>query len=313
MPKISLIGSGQIGSIVGQLCLQANIGDVLLYDVVEGVPQGRCLDLKHFCSISGINRKIIGTNKIEDIENSDVIVITAGMQRKEGMSREDLIGINGKIMKNVAESVKTYSPNAFVICVSNPLDIMVNVFHKYSNLPVHKICGMAGILDAARFRTLLSEKLKVAPENINTILLGGHGDLMIPLQSYTSISGIPLSEFIKKKIINNDEVNEIIQKTRDMGAEIIKLCKMSATFAPAAAIVKMIKSYFYNENQLFTCAVYLNNIYKCNNMFVGATAQINAEGIKPVEFTLTKEEQDLFDKSINHVKQSTQKAFEIIN
>ncbi|SBS85361.1 malate dehydrogenase, putative [Plasmodium ovale] len=309
MTKISLIGSGQIGAIVGELCLVENLGDIVLYDVVQGVPQGKSLDLKHFSAILGVNRKIIGTNNVEDIKDSDIIVITAGIQRKEGMTREDLIGINGKIMKSVAESVKLYSPNAFVICVSNPLDIMVNVFHKYSNLPYEKICGMAGVLDTARFRTLLAVKLNVSPENVNAIILGGHGDLMVPLERYTSISGIPLSEFVKKNVINKTEINEILEKTRDMGAEIIKLAKASAAFAPAAAIIKMMKSYLHNQNQLFTCAVYLKGEYNCKDLYVGSTAVINAKGAHPVEFPLTKEEQDLYDKSIAHVKENTQKAF----
>ncbi|SBT38197.1 malate dehydrogenase, putative (MDH) [Plasmodium ovale wallikeri] len=309
MTKISLIGSGQIGAIVGELCLVENLGDIVLYDVVQGIPQGKSLDLKHFSAILGVNRKIIGTNNVEDIKDSDIIVITAGIQRKEGMTREDLIGINGKIMKSVAESVKLYSPNAFVICVSNPLDIMVNVFHKYSNLPYEKICGMAGVLDTARFRTLLANKLNVSPENVNAIILGGHGDLMVPLERYTSISGIPLSEFVKKNVINKTEINEILEKTRDMGAEIIKLAKASAAFAPAAAIIKMMKSYLHNQSQLFTCAVYLNGEYNCKDLYVGSTAVINSKGVHPVEFPLTKEEQDLYDKSIAHVKENTQKAF----
>ncbi|GAW81842.1 malate dehydrogenase [Plasmodium gonderi] len=313
MTKISMIGSGQIGAIVGQLVLMENIGDIVLYDVMEGVPQGKSLDLKHFSTIMGINRKIIGTNNVEDIKDSDVIVITAGIQRKEGMTREDLIGINGKIMKSVAESVKLYSPNAFVICVSNPLDIMVNVFHKYSGLPYQKICGMAGILDTSRFRTLLAEKLNVSPDNVSQVLLGGHGDLMVPLERYCSVSGIPLSEFVKQGLITKDEINEITQKTRGMGAEIIKLAKSSATFSPAAAIVKMIKSYLYNESQLYTCAVYLNGVYNCSDLYVGSTAVINNSGVKPVEFTLTQEEKELYDKSIAFVRDHTQKAFAMIN
>ncbi|KAI4837316.1 malate dehydrogenase [Plasmodium brasilianum] len=313
MPKISLIGSGYIGALVGQLCLVDNLGDVVLYDVVQGVPQGKGLDLKHLSTILGVNRIITGTNNIEDIKDSDVIVITAGVQRKEGMSREDLIGVNGKIMKSVAESVKTYSPNAFVICVSNPLDIMVNVFHKYSNLPHEKICGMAGILDTARFRTLLAEKLNVSPANINAIILGGHGDLMVPLERYCSVSGIPLSEFVKKNLITSKDINEVIEKTRDMGAEIIKLAKSSAAFAPAAAIVNMIKSFLYNQNKLFTCAVYLNGLYKCSDLFVGSTTFINNKGVYPIEFPLTQEEQQLYDKSIEHVKVNVKKAFDIIN
>ncbi|CRH00951.1 malate dehydrogenase, putative [Plasmodium relictum] len=312
MTKISLIGSGQIGALVGELCLIENLGDIVLYDVVQGIPQGKCLDLKHFSTILGVNRNILGSNNIEDIKDSDVIVITAGMQRKEGMTREDLIGINGKIMKNVAESVKLYSPNAFVICVSNPLDIMVNVFSKYSNIPHEKVCGMAGILDTSRFRTLLAEKLNVSPENVNAVILGGHGDLMVPVERYCSVSGIPLSDFVNKNIISQKEINEIVEKTRDGGAEIIKLAKASACFAPAAAITKMIKSFLFNQNQLFTCAVYLNGIYNCNDLYVGSTATINSKGAFPVEFPLTKQEQELYDKSIAHVKENTQKAFDMI-
>ncbi|CRG93763.1 malate dehydrogenase, putative [Plasmodium gallinaceum] len=313
MTKISLIGSGQIGALVGELCLIENLGDIVLYDIAVGTPQGKCLDLKHFSTILGVNRKILGTNNIEDIKDSDIIVITAGMQRKEGMTREDLIGINGKIMKSVAESVKLYSPNAFVICVSNPLDIMVNVFHKYSNLPHEKICGMAGILDTSRFRTLIAEKLNVSSENVNAIILGGHGDLMVPLVRYCSVSGIPLTDFVNQNFISQKDINEIVEKTRDGGAEIIKLAKASACFAPAAAIVKMIKSYLFNQNQLFTCAVYLKGIYNCDNLFVGTTATINSKGAFPVEFPLTKEEQELYDKSIQHVRENTHKAFNMIN
>lgn len=312
MVKIALIGSGQIGALVGQLCLSDNLGDIVLYDVVEGVPQGKCLDLKHFSSILNINRNVIGSNKIDDIKGADIVVITAGIQRKEGMSRDDLIGINGKIIKGVALSVKEHCPNAFVICVSNPLDVMVNVFFKYSNLPREKICGMAGILDTSRFKTLLAEKLQVSPENINAILLGGHGDLMLPLESYCSVQGIPLSEFVNKKLITKEEIADIIDKTRNMGAEIIKLAKVSACFAPAAAVVKMIKSYLFNQNQLFTCAVYLNGLYKCDDLFVGSTCTINSKGAFPIEFSLTPNDEVAYQKSINQVKESLKKALELI-
>ncbi|CAG25000.1 malate dehydrogenase, NAD-dependent [Plasmodium falciparum Santa Lucia] len=312
MTKIALIGSGQIGAIVGELCLLENLGDLILYDVVPGIPQGKALDLKHFSTILGVNRNILGTNQIEDIKDADIIVITAGVQRKEGMTREDLIGVNGKIMKSVAESVKLHCSKAFVICVSNPLDIMVNVFHKFSNLPHEKICGMAGILDTSRYCSLIADKLKVSAEDVNAVILGGHGDLMVPLQRYTSVNGVPLSEFVKKNMISQNEIQEIIQKTRNMGAEIIKLAKASAAFAPAAAITKMIKSYLYNENNLFTCAVYLNGHYNCSNLFVGSTAKINNKGAHPVEFPLTKEEQDLYTESIASVQSNTQKAFDLI-
>ncbi|VEV57303.1 malate dehydrogenase, putative [Plasmodium vinckei vinckei] len=313
MTKISLIGSGQIGAIVGQLCLSENIGDIVLYDVVNGIPQGKCLDLKHYSTIIGVNRKIIGTNNVEDIKGSDVIIITAGVQRKEGMSREDLIGINGKIIKSVAESVKQHAPNAFVICVTNPLDVMVNIFHKYSNLPYEKICGMAGILDTSRFRSLLSEKLNVSPENINAIILGGHGDLMMPLPRYCSISGIPLLEYIKNHNISEKDINDIIEKTRNMGSEIIKLAKSSAAFAPAASILKMVKSYLQDQSQLFTCAVYLNGLYDCKDLFAGSTAIINKSGAHPIEFILTEEEQAFYQKSINNIRENTKKALSAVS
>lgn len=312
MPKIALVGSGQIGALVGQLCLLNNLGDIVLHDVVEGVPQGKCLDLKHLSTILHINRNIIGTNKIEDIKDADVVVITAGVQRKEGMTRDDLIGINGKIIKSVAESVKTYCPNAFVICVSNPLDVMVNVFSKYSNLPHEKVCGMAGILDTSRFKTLIAEKLKVSPENVHAILLGGHGDLMLPLDRYCSIQGIPLSEFVERKLITREEIADIVEQTRNMGAEIIKLAKMSAAFAPAAAVVKMITSYLFDQNQLFTCAVHLNGLYKCNDLYVGSTCTINSKGVFPKEFSLTAEEEALYNKSIEQVRTTFKAAIELI-
>lgn len=313
MTKISLIGCGQIGALVGQLCLQNNLGDLQLYDVAEGIPQGKCLDLRHFSTILNINKKIEGSNNIEDIRDSDIIVITAGLQRKEGMTREDLIGVNGKIIKDVAENVKKYSPNAFVIVVSNPLDVMVNLFYKYSNLPHYKICGMAGILDTCRFRTLIAEKLNVSPENVNAIILGGHGDLMVPLQRYCSIQGIPLTDFINQKLITQVEIDEIVEKTKNGGAEIIKLAKMSAAFAPAAAVVKMIKSYLYNQNQLFTCAVYLNGEYKCKELFVGSTSIINSNGISAIELPLTKQEQDLYNQSIQHVKKNYENALSLVS
>lgn len=246
------------------------------------------------CATSGKFDDYIKTLKgsIEDIKDADIIVITAGVQRKEGMTREDLIGVNGKIMKSVAESVKLHCSKAFVICVSNPLDIMVNVFHKFSNLPHEKICGMAGILDTSRYCSLIADKLKVSAEDVNAVILGGHGDLMVPLQRYTSVNGVPLSEFVKKNMISQNEIQEIIQKTRNMGAEIIKLAKASAAFAPAAAITKMIKSYLYNENNLFTCAVYLNGHYNCSNLFVGSIVTLRSlvRVIKPEQTdALTKE------------------------
>ena len=305
MNKISLIGAGQIGGTLAHLIgLKELANEVVLFDVASGIAKGKALDIAQSSSVDGFNVKFSGTDNYEDIKDSDVIIITAGVPRKPGMSRDDLLGINLKIIKQVAEGIKKYSPNAFVICITNPLDVMVMAFQKYSGLPTNKVVGMAGILDSSRFKLFLSLELNVPVKEIHAMVMGGHGDTMVPLPRFTKISGKPLNELVKQGKISEERLESINQRTRDGGAEIVKyLEKGSAFYAPAASGVEMAKAYMNNENKVLPCAAYLNGEYGVNGIYAGVPVVINNKGINKIEvIELDQKEKEQFDHSIEAVK-----------
>ena len=298
--KISLIGAGQIGGTLAHLISLKEIADVVLFDVVEGTAKGKALDISQSNSVDGSNTEIIGTSKYEDIKNSDVVIITAGVPRKPGMTRDDLLETNLKIIKQVAEGIKKNSPNAFVICITNPLDVMVMALQIYSGLPNNKVVGMAGVLDTSRFRYFLSKELKVPVKNIESIVLGGHGDTMVPMPNHTKVNGKLLREVIQK-----EKLDKIIDRTRKGGAEIIKfLEKGSAFYAPAAAGVEMAESYIKNLKKTLPCAAYLNGEYGYKGIYAGVPVVIGKNGIeKIIEIELDNVEKNNFDVSIKAVKE----------
>ena len=305
MTKISLIGAGQIGGTLAHLIgLKELANEVVLFDVASGIAKGKALDIAQSSSVDGFNVKFSGTDNYEDIKDSDVIIITAGVPRKPGMSRDDLLGINLKIIKQVAEGIKNNAPNAFVICITNPLDVMVMAFQKYSGLPTNKVVGMAGILDSSRFKLFLSLELNVPVKEIHAMVMGGHGDTMVPLPRFTKISGKPLNELVKQGKISEERLESINQRTRDGGAEIVKyLEKGSAFYAPAASGVEMAKAYMNNENKVLPCAAYLNGEYGVNGIYAGVPVVINNKGIDKIEvIELDQKEKEQFDHSIEAVK-----------
>ncbi len=314
MSKISLIGAGQIGGTLAHLIgLKELANEVVLFDVASGIAKGKALDIAQSSSVDGFNVKFSGTDNYEDIKDSDVIIITAGVPRKPGMSRDDLLVINLKIIKQVAEGIKKYSPNAFVICITNPLDVMVMAFQKYSGLPTNKVVGMAGILDSSRFKLFLSLELNVPVKEIHAMVMGGHGDTMVPLPRFTKISGKPLDELVKQGKISKEKLESINQRTRDGGAEIVKyLEKGSAFYAPAASGVEMAKAYMNNENKVLPCAAYLNGEYGVNGIYAGVPVVINNKGIDKIEvMELDQKEKEQFDHSIEAVKKLWDAASEI--
>ena len=311
--KISLIGAGQIGGTLAHLIALKELGDVVLFDVAEGLAKGKALDIAQSSGVSGFNVSLTGTNNYEDIKNSDVIIITAGVPRKPGMSRDDLLGINLKIIKQVAQGVKSNSPNAFVICITNPLDVIVMAFQKYSGLPTSKVVGMAGILDTSRYKYFLSKELKEPVNNIETFVLGGHGDTMVPMLNHTLINKKSLSDLIKSKKISKEKVDEIISKTRKGGAEIVKLLeKGSAFYAPAASGVEMAESYLKNLKKTLPCAAYLKGEYGFKDLYAGVPVVIGAKGVEKVlEIKLDTNEKKNFEISINAVKELFESALKL--
>ena len=304
MKKISLIGAGQIGGTLAHLIgLKELVDELVLFDVVSGVAKGKALDIAQSSSIDGFNVKFSGTDQYEDIKSSDVIIITAGVPRKPGMSRDDLLGINLKIIKQVSNGIKKYSPNAFVICITNPLDVIVMAFQKYSGLSTKKVVGMAGVLDSSRFKLFLSLELNVPVKEIESLVMGGHGDTMVPLPRYTKISGKSLEGLVSEGKISKEKLNQIIQRTRDGGAEIIKyLEKGSAYYAPAASGVEMAESYLKDQKKLLPCAAFLNGEYGVKNLYAGVPVIIGSNGVEKIEeLSLNSEEKKQFERSINSV------------
>ena len=303
--KISLIGAGQIGGTLAHLIgLKELANEVVLFDVASGIAKGKALDIAQSSSVDGFNVKFSGTDNYQDIKNSDVIIITAGVPRKPGMSRDDLLGINLKIIKQVAEGIKKNAPNAFVICITNPLDVMVMAFQKYSGLPTNKVVGMAGVLDSSRFKLFLSLELKVPVKEIEAMVMGGHGDTMVPLPRFTKISGKPLLDLVKEGRLSLERLEEINQRTRDGGAEIVNyLEKGSAFYAPAASGVQMAEAYLKDEKKLLPCAVHLNGEYGVKNIFAGVPVIIGKGGVEKIEeISLDEKEKGQFMHSIDAVK-----------
>jgi malate dehydrogenase len=312
--KITLIGAGQIGGTLAHLIgLKKVAGEVVLFDVASGIAKGKALDIAQSSSVDGFDVKFSGTDNYEDIKDSDVIIITAGVPRKPGMSRDDLLGINLKIIKQVSEGIKKYSPNSFVICITNPLDVMVMALQKYSKLPANKVVGMAGILDSSRFKLFLSLEFNVPVKDIETLVMGGHGDTMVPLPRFTKISGKSLDQLIDEGKISKERLEEIVQRTRDGGAEIIKfLEKGSAFYAPAASGVEMAESYLKNLKKLLPCAAYLNGEYGVDKIYAGVPVIIGSKGVEKIEeFQLNELEKREFENSINAVKELWKAACKI--
>jgi len=303
--KITLIGAGQIGGTLAHLVALKELADVVLFDVAAGIAKGKALDIAQSSPVNGFNINLSGTDNYEDTRNSDVIIITAGVPRKPGMTRDDLLGINLKIIKQVAQGIKKTSPNAFVICITNPLDVIVMALQKYSGLPKNKVVGMAGILDSARFIYFLSQELKVPVQKIKSFVLGGHGDSMVAMLGSTEIDGKKINDFVKEGKLSKEKLNQIIDRTKKGGAEIVKyLEKGSAFYAPAASGVEMAESYLKNLKKQLPCAAHLDGQYNTKNLYAGVPVIIGSKGVeKVVELDLNQEEKENFDKSINAVKE----------
>ena len=304
MNKISLIGAGNIGGTLAHLLALKKLGNITLIDVVTGMPQGKALDLSQSSAVEGFTGSIEGTNEFSKMKGSDVIIITAGLPRKPGMSRDDLLEINGKIIKKIALDIKKYAPKAFVICITNPLDAMVYVLQKYSKLPKNMCVGMAGVLDSSRMKYFLSDALKVSVNDVETFVLGGHGDDMVPLINYTTIGGVPLIDFIKLKKFPYSKIEKIVDRTRMGGGEIVKLLKKgSAFYAPASSAIQMAEAFLLNQKKLLPCAAYINGQYGLKNMYMGVPTIIGNKGIeKIIEVKLTAKEKLMLKKSVKSVQ-----------
>ena len=301
--KIALIGAGNIGGTLALLAAQKELGDVVLFDVVEGVPQGKALDLSQVGPIAGFDAKITGSNDYKDIAGADVIIVTAGVARKPGMSRDDLLGINLKVMKAVGEGIKNNAPDAFVICITNPLDAMVWALQRFSGLPANKVVGMAGVLDSSRFQHFIADEFNVSIKDVTAFVMGGHGDTMVPLTRYSNVAGVPLTDLVKMGWITKERLEEIVQRTRDGGAEIVGLLKTgSAFYAPAASAIAMAESYLKDQKRVLPCAAYLKGEFGVKGMYVGVPVVLGADGVeRVVEVSLNKSEQSMFDKSVGAV------------
>ena len=304
MNKISLIGAGNIGGTLAHLAALKKLGNVTLIDVVSGMPQGKALDLSQSSAVEGFTGLIEGTNDFSKMKGSDVIIITAGLPRKPGMSRDDLLEINGKIIKKIGLDIKKYAPKAFVICITNPLDAMVYVLQKYSKLPKNMCVGMAGVLDSSRMKYFLSEALKVSVNDVETFVLGGHGDDMVPLINYTTIGGVPLIDFLKLKKYPYSKIEKIVDRTRMGGGEIVKLLKKgSAFYAPASSAIQMAEAFLFNQKKLLPCAAYITGQYGLRNMYMGVPTIIGNKGIeKIIEVKLTTKEKSMLRKSVKSVQ-----------
>ena len=302
--KIALIGGGQIGGTLAHLAAIKEMGDIVLFDIMEGLPQGKALDLSQSGPVEGFDAKIKGTNSYTDIAGSDVVIVTAGVPRKPGMSRDDLLGINLKVMSAVGDGIKAHAPNAFVICITNPLDAMVWALRQFSGLPHEKVVGMAGVLDSARFRHFLAEEMNVSVEDVSAFVLGGHGDTMVPMPRFSTVAGIALPELVKMGWIKQDRLDQITQRTRDGGAEIVGLLKTgSAFYAPATSAIAMAESYLKDKKRVLPCACYVDGPYGIKDLYVGMPAVIGENGIERiVELELTADERAALGKSADAVR-----------
>ena len=302
--KIALIGAGQIGGTLAHLAALRELGDVVLFDIAEGIPQGKALDIAESGPIDGFDANLKGANSYEDIAGADVCIVTAGVPRKPGMSRDDLLGINLKVMKAVGEGLRAHAPDAFVICITNPLDAMVWALREFSGLPTDKVCGMAGVLDAGRFRHFLAEEFEVSVKDVTAFVLGGHGDTMVPLVRYSTVAGIPLPDLVEMGWTTQEKLDAIVQRTRDGGAEIVGLLKTgSAFYAPAASAIEMAEAYLKDQKRVLPCAAYIESAYGLKGMYVGVPTVIGAGGIERViEITLNRSEKAMFEKSVEAVR-----------
>jgi malate dehydrogenase len=303
-PKIALIGSGQIGGTLAHLIGLKELGDVVMFDIAEGIPQGKALDIAQSSSIDDFDARFAGTNSYEAIEGAAVCIVTAGVPRKPGMSRDDLLGINLKVMEQVGAGIRKYAPHAFVICITNPLDAMVWALQKCCGLPKGMVVGMAGVLDSARFRYFLADEFNVSVEDVTAFVLGGHGDTMVPLVRYSTVAGIPLPDLVRMGWTTQARLDAIVQRTRDGGAEIVNLLKTgSAFYAPAASAIAMTESYLRDKKRVLPCAVWLNGEYGVREIYVGVPVVIGAKGVERiVEIQLNGAERDMFEKSVTSVQ-----------
>jgi malate dehydrogenase len=302
--KIALIGGGMIGGTLAHLASLKELGDITVFDIAEGLPQGKSLDIAQSGPVEGFDAKLTGTNKYEAIEGADVVIVTAGVPRKPGMSRDDLLEINLKVMAQVGAGIAKYAPKAFVICITNPLDVMVWALQKYSGLPANKVVGMAGVLDSARFRHFLAEEFNVSVEDVTAFVLGGHGDTMVPLTRYSTVAGIPVPDLVQMKWTTQQRIDQIVQRTRDGGAEIVGLLKTgSAYYAPATSAIAMAESYLKDKKRVLPCAAQLTGQYGIDNFYVGVPVVIGANGVERiVEIKLDGDEKTAFKKSVDAVK-----------
>ncbi|MER2535361.1 MAG: malate dehydrogenase [Rhizobiaceae bacterium] len=302
--KIALIGSGMIGGTLAHLIGLKELGDVVLFDIAEGIPQGKGLDIAQSAPVEGFDARLQGVNDYAGIEGADVCIVTAGVQRKPGMSRDDLLGINLKVMEQVGAGIRKYAPKSFVICITNPLDAMVWALQKFSGLPKTHVVGMAGVLDSARFRHFLAEEFKVSVEDVSAMTLGGHGDDMVPLTRYSTVAGIPLPDLVKMGWTTKEKLDAIVERTRKGGGEIVGLLKTgSAYYAPAASAVAMAESYLRDKKRVLPCAAHLSGQYGVDNMYVGVPVVIGAGGVERViEIDFNKAEQKMFEKSVQAVQ-----------
>jgi|TARA_E500000081_G_scaffold74496_1_gene76108 malate dehydrogenase len=303
--KIALVGSGNIGGTLAHLAAIKELGDVTLFDIAEGIPQGKSLDLAQSGPVEGFDSKMVGTNDYKDLKDSDVVIVTAGVARKPGMSRDDLVEINTKVMKQVGLGIKENCPKAFVICITNPLDAMVGVLQRASGLPTNMVVGMAGVLDSARFRHFLAEEFNVSVSDVTAFVLGGHGDTMVPLARYSAVAGIPVPDLVKMGWSTQEKIDQIVQRTRDGGAEIVGLLKTgSAFYAPASSAIEMAESYLRDKKKLLPCAAYVDGYYSLDGLYVGVPVIIGKNGVERiVEISFTSDEKGMFNNSVSAVRQ----------
>jgi malate dehydrogenase len=308
--KLALVGSGNIGGTLAHLAAIKELGDVTLFDIAEGIPQGKSLDLAQSGPVESFDSKMIGSNDYKDLKDSDVVIVTAGVARKPGMSRDDLVEINTKVMKQVGKGIKENCPKAFVICITNPLDAMVGVLQRASGLPTNMVVGMAGVLDSARFRHFLAEEFNVSVSDVTAFVLGGHGDTMVPLARYSAVAGIPVPDLVKMGWSTQKKIDQIVQRTRDGGAEIVGLLKTgSAFYAPASSAIEMADSYLKDKKKLLPCAAYVDGYYNLNGLYVGVPVIIGKNGVERiVEIRFSSDEKDMFDHSVSAVKQLNEVA-----
>ena len=308
--KIALIGSGNIGGTLAHLAAIKELGDVTLFDIADGIPQGKALDLAQSGPVEGFDSNINGSNDYRSLKGSDVVIVTAGVARKPGMSRDDLVEINTKVMKQVGKGIKENCPKAFIICITNPLDAMVGVLQRASGLPTNMVVGMAGVLDSARFRHFLAEEFNVSVSDVTAFVLGGHGDTMVPLSRYSAVAGIPVPDLVKMGWSSQEKIDQIVQRTRDGGAEIVGLLKTgSAFYAPASAAIEMADSYLKDKKKLLPCAAFVDGYYNLKGIYVGVPVIIGKDGVERiVEIDFEPDEKEMFDHSISAVKQLNEVA-----